>query len=94
MDLFKSILEHEIGYSLKFSLSGNESGSRCDLVHIQAPAFSCKAALSSSGAGQIRMERVDKVKTVFSYLTELCKGAVRNPYPKMSSEDNFVIGEA
>jgi len=94
VDSFNSILEHEIGCSLKFSLSGNGSGNGCDLVHIQAPAFSCKAALSSSGAGQIRMERADKVKTVLCYLTELCQGSVRNPYPKMSTEDDFVIGEA
>ena len=25
---------------------------------------------------------------------ELCQGSVRNPYPKMSTEDDFVIGEA
>ena len=45
VDSFNSILDDEIGCSLKFSLSGNGSGSRCDLVHMQAPAFSCKAAL-------------------------------------------------
>ena len=86
-------LIHNASYNF-FIPPGNGSGNGCDLVHIQAPAFSCKAALSSSGAGQIRMERADKVKTVLCYLTELCQGSVRNPYPKMSTEDDFVIGEA
>ena len=79
---FKSVLESEVGSLYMFKAN------MLDLRQIRAPAFTCKSN------GQIRIERPDKVKTVLSYLTEICQGSMRTPYPKLSTEEDFVIAES
>ena len=79
---FKSVLEAEVSSLYMFKAD------MLDLRQIRAPAFTCKSS------GEIRVERPDKVKTVLSFLTEVCQGSMRTPYPKLSTEEDFVIGES
>jgi len=82
VDSYKAVLEKEISSNLKVNLA------KYELRQIRAPAFVCKAT------GLLRIERPDKVKTVLSYLSELCQGSMRTPYPKLSKEEDSLIGES